>query len=90
MGQKTDEIFSFNRIVQFSRHSQQEEHRSWLPAADDLPQKLSGKAQLPRYRGRPQVCSSHESSFDPESLSVFFLLHGLRSDLTCQVSAGLV
>ena len=50
----------------------------------------SGKAQLPRYRGRPQVCSSHESSFDPECLAVFFLLHGLHSDLTCQVYAGLV
>lgn len=38
---------------------------------------VSGKAQLPRYRGRLQIDSSRESSFDPVSLSHIFLLHGL-------------
>lgn len=51
--EEANEIFSFNRTVQFSRHSQRDEHKSWLPAAGELPQQLSGKAQLPRYRGRP-------------------------------------
>lgn len=66
---------------------QRDDNKSWLSAEGELPQQLSGKAQLPCYRPRRQVCSSHESSFDPECLSVFFLLH---SDLTCQDSTVLV
>lgn len=63
-----------------------DEHKSCLSAADLL-QQLSGKAQLPRERQTSGLlCSSYESS---ECLSVFFLLHGLHLDLTCQVPAGL-
>lgn len=63
-----------------------DEHKSCL-SAGDLPQQLSGKARLPLERQTSGLlCSSYESS---ECLSVFFLLHGLHLDLTCQVPAGL-
>lgn len=65
--------------LQFSGCSRGAEHKSQSSVTGELPQQLSGRAQLPRYRGRPQVCSSHESSCDPECLSVFYLLHGLHS-----------
>lgn len=86
---KDNYIFSFNSTVLFRRHSQRDEHKTWLSVAGELPQQLSRKIQLPRYKGRPQVCSSSESSLDPECLSLFFSA-AWATDLTCQVSAGLV
>lgn len=66
------------------RRSQRDHNKSRLSAAGESPQQLSGKAQLPRYRARRQVCSRHESSFDPECLSVFFSAAwaALRFDLS--------